>query len=108
MKEGLSVVIEGGANIEIGGESTGQVVTGVASRNPRGWSCLHVIGSGIDASPCTNATISNNDIGPCGQEGTNSQGQSLWADGISLDCTNSLVSSNTVILYHFMLIQFPL
>lgn len=87
---------DGGANIEIGGGSTDQVVTRVASRNPRGWSCLHVIGSGDDASPCKNATISNNDIGPCGQEGTDSKGQALWSDGISLDCTNSLVSSNTI------------
>jgi hypothetical protein len=86
----------GGANIEIGGLATGQVVSHVASRNPRGWSCLHIIGSGNTASPCTNATIINNDIGPCGQSGTDSAGNGLWADGISLDCTNSLVQDNTV------------
>ena len=86
----------GGATIEIGGSGTGQVVSHVASRSPRGWSCLHVIGSGDPASPCTNATIINNDIGPCGQSGTDSAGNGLWSDGVSLDCTNSLVQSNTV------------
>ena len=87
---------DGGANIEIGGLATGQVVSHVASRNPRGWSCLHIIGSGNTASPCANATIINNDIGPCGQSGTDSAGNGLWADGISLDCTDSLVQDNTV------------
>lgn len=88
--------INGGANIEIGGGVSGQVVSYVASRNPRGWSCLHIIGSGNAASPCTGASITHNDIGPCGQEGTDSEGNGLWADGISLDCTSSTVSENTV------------
>lgn len=87
---------EGGASIEIGGQSVGQVVSNVASRNPRGWSCLHVIGSGNDAIPCKQASIIDNDIGPCGQSGRNDQGQGLWADGISFDCTDSLVEGNTV------------
>lgn len=86
----------GSANIELGGSGSGQVVSHVASRNPRGWSCLHVIGSGNAAAPCTNATIVTNDIGPCGQSGTDSAGNGLWADGISLDCTKSLVKDNTV------------
>jgi hypothetical protein len=89
----------GGANIEIGGGVTGQVVSNVASRNPRGWSCLHIIGSGNAASPCANATIINNDIGPCGQSGTDANGNGLWADGISLDCTDSLVQDNTVSIW---------
>ncbi|KAH8799794.1 hypothetical protein F5884DRAFT_686279 [Xylogone sp. PMI_703] len=88
--------VGGGANIEIGGLSSGQVVDHVASRNPRGWSCLHVIGSGNDGNPCRNATITNNDIGPCGQEGTDAQGNGKWADGVSLDCTASLVQHNTI------------
>lgn len=89
--------INGGANIEIGGfGGNNQVVSHVASKNPRAWSCLHIIGSGVDASPCSNATITLNDIGPCGNEGKDANGNALWADGISLDCTNSLVSSNTV------------
>lgn len=65
----------GGANIEFGGYSNGQIITYVASRNPRSWSCMHVIESGNDAKPCTNATVTHNDIGPCGESG-NSQ----WAD----------------------------
>jgi hypothetical protein len=88
--------VNSGANIEIGGLSTGQTVSYISSRHPRGWSCLHIIGSGNTAQPCQNAKITNNDIGPCGQEGTDSAGHGLWADGISLDCTNSLVSNNTV------------
>jgi hypothetical protein len=96
--------VDGGANIEIGGDVTGQVVSHVASRNPRVWSCLHAIGSGIATSPCRNVTITNNDIGPCGQEGTDASGNGLWADGISLDCTESLVQGNTVssrLSYHY-------
>jgi hypothetical protein len=92
--------VDGGANIEIGGGSAGQTVSYVSSRNPRGWSCLHIIGSGNTAQPCQNANITNNDIGPCGQEGTDSAGHGLWADGISLDCTNSIVSGNTVSSSH--------
>ena len=88
----------GGANIEIGGTSNGQVVKYVNSRNPRGWSCLHVTEGGITSNYCTNATVSNNDIGPCGQSGTNSAGQGLWADGISFACTDSLVEGNDVSL----------
>jgi hypothetical protein len=87
---------DGGANIEIGGGSTGQVVSHVATRNPRGWSYLHVVGSGKDGSPCKKASITNNDIGPCGEAGYNVHGQGLRADGISLDCTDSLVQDNTV------------
>ncbi|KAH8705718.1 pectin lyase fold/virulence factor [Talaromyces proteolyticus] len=85
----------GSANIEIGGTSNGQVVKYVASKNPRAWSCLHVTEGGLSSDYCTNATVSNNDIGPCGQSGT-SNGDGLWADGISFACTNSLVESNTV------------
>jgi hypothetical protein len=88
----------GGANIEIGGTSNGQVVKHVNSRNPRGWSCLHVTEGGITSNYCTNATVSNNDIGPCGESGKNSAGQGLWADGISFACTNSLVEGNDVSL----------
>lgn len=56
-RAGAGFYQEGGANIEIGGQSTGQVVSNVASRNPRGWSSLHVIGSGKDGSACKQATI---------------------------------------------------
>ena len=86
----------GGANIEIGGSSTGQVVSGVASKNPRAWGCMHIAEAGPSSPPCTDATIENNDIGPCGTGDYDSAGNGNWADGISLGCTNSLVSSNTV------------
>ncbi|KAL1983266.1 hypothetical protein VTN96DRAFT_288 [Rasamsonia emersonii] len=90
------MVVGGGANIEIGGASNGQVVSNIVSKNPRGWSCLHIIQSGDDSKPCTNATVSNNEIGPCGEEGTNAAGNGQWADGISFACTNSIVSNNTI------------
>ncbi|KAL7920719.1 hypothetical protein ACQKWADRAFT_153533 [Trichoderma austrokoningii] len=88
----------GDANIIIGGvTSGGQVISNVASRNPRSWSCLHVIGSGQDNNPCKGVTLTNNDIGPCGQSGNDpASGDGLWADGISLDCTSSLVQGNTI------------
>jgi hypothetical protein len=57
---------------------------------------MHFIESGDDSNPCRNATISNNDIGPCGEEGTDSQGNGLWADGISMACTNTMVTNNKV------------
>lgn len=95
-RQGAGLFPGGAANIEIGGFTTGQVVSNVASRNPRGWSCLHAIGSGDDSNPCKNVTITNNDIGPCGQSGTDANGNAQWADGISLDCTASLVQGNTV------------
>lgn len=86
--------VGGGANVEIGGLSTGQVVDHVASRNPRGWSCRHLIGSGSDTNPCKSTTVTNCDIGPCGTEGKDSACNGLWADSVSLDCTASLVQSN--------------
>ncbi|OJD30663.1 right-handed beta helix region protein [Diplodia corticola] len=84
----------GDANIDIGGHSNGQVVDHVASRNPRGWSCL-AVGFGGQSStdtdpPCLNATLTNNDIGPCGIEGTE------YADGISFQCTDSTISDNSI------------
>lgn len=85
----------GDANIDIGGPTNGQVVDHVASRNPRGWSCLAVgFGGQSDADadpPCRNTTLTNNDIGPCGTEGTE------YADGISFQCTDSTISDNSVI-----------
>ncbi|KAL1965493.1 hypothetical protein VTN77DRAFT_5749 [Rasamsonia byssochlamydoides] len=90
------MVVGGGANIEIGGGSNGQIVENIVSKNPRGWSCLHIIQSGNDNNPCTNATVANNQIGPCGEEGTDAAGNGQWADGISFACTNSLVANNTI------------
>ena len=78
----------GGANIEMGGPTSGQIIEYVRSYDPRSWSCLHVTEGGLQ---CTNATVQNNDIGPCGSD----QFQQ-WADGISLSCRSSLVRNNLI------------
>ncbi|QKX53895.1 uncharacterized protein TRUGW13939_00975 [Talaromyces rugulosus] len=96
LRPSLGAVEDGGANIELGQASSGIVVSNIASRNSRGWSCLHVIQSGDSTAPCTNVTISNNQIGPCGNEGTNSAGAGQWADGISFACQDSLIENNHV------------
>lgn len=57
---------------------------------------MHVIEGGTTSNLCVNATVTDNDIGPCGQEGANAAGQGMWADGISFACTKSLVSGNSV------------
>ena len=85
-----------GANIELGGGGSGVVISHVASKNPRGWSCMHLSESGQVDNPCTNVTVTNNDIGPCGQEGKDAAGNAQWSDGISFACRDSLVSQNTV------------
>lgn len=78
----------GGANIEMGGPNSGQLIEYVHSYDPRSWSCLH-----IDEGPsnCTNVTVQNNDIGPAGSDLFQQ-----WADGISVACTNSLVRNNMI------------
>ncbi|KAK0491487.1 hypothetical protein IW261DRAFT_91915 [Armillaria novae-zelandiae] len=78
----------GGANIEIGGPTSDQVVEYVRSFDPRSWSCLHIAEGGLQ---CKNATIQNNDIGPCGSDLFQQ-----WADGISVACANSVVRNNMV------------
>lgn len=86
------------ANIELGGIQSGLVIDHVVSMNPRGWSCMH-IGEGEVATgskACTNATITNNSIGPCGLEGRDDAGRGRWADGISFGCSSSLIQGNTV------------
>lgn len=82
---------DGDALIAMGGGTNGQVVSHIVSKNTRSWSCLHHIGSGETDNPCRNATITYNNIGPCGVE---TDGQ--WADGISMDCTDTLVAYNNV------------
>lgn len=86
----------GDALIEMGGGVAGQVVSHNVIANTRSWSCLHYIGSGQDNNPCRDGTVTGNTIGPCGQEGTDAAGNGLWADGISFECVNSVVSSNNV------------
>lgn len=42
--------------------------------------------------------MSNNNIGPCGSEGEDEGGNSLWTDGVSFECVDSVVSYNDVSL----------
>ncbi|KAL7423016.1 hypothetical protein Q5752_002315 [Cryptotrichosporon argae] len=76
------------ANIEMGGDNNGQLIEYVRSYDPRGWSCLHLAEGTFK---CANATVQNNDIGPCGHELFQN-----WADGVSLSCASSLVQNNVV------------
>ena len=55
----------GGANIEMGGPNSNQLIEYVRSFDPRSWSCLHIAEGGL---LCNNVTIQNNDIGPCGSD----------------------------------------
>ncbi|EMD40507.1 hypothetical protein CERSUDRAFT_111104 [Gelatoporia subvermispora B] len=81
-------IISGGANIEMGGSNSDQLIEFVHSFDTRSWSCLHIAEG---AFACNNVTVQNNDIGPCG-----SQDFQQWADGISMSCQNSLVRNNMV------------
>jgi len=80
--------ISGGANIEMGGSTTGQVVEFVKSYDPRSWSCLHASEGDLN---CSGIVIQNNDIGPCGVDRFNQ-----WADGISVSCLKSVVRNNMI------------
>jgi len=55
----------GGANIEMGGPNSNQLIEYVHSYDPRSWSCLHIAEGGL---LCNNVVIQNNDIGPCGSD----------------------------------------
>ncbi|KAJ3533385.1 hypothetical protein NM688_g7290 [Phlebia brevispora] len=78
----------GGANIEMGGSNSDQLIEYVHSFDPRSWSCLHIAEGALS---CNNVTVQHNDIGPCGSDLFQQ-----WADGISVSCQNSLVRNNTV------------
>jgi len=80
--------ILGGANIEMGGPTKGQVVEFVKSYDPRSWSCLHASEGVLN---CSDITIQNNDIGPCGVDQYDQ-----WADGISVACPQSVVRNNMI------------
>ncbi|GBE79804.1 hypothetical protein BKA93DRAFT_821502 [Sparassis latifolia] len=80
--------LSGGANIEMGGGNSNQLIEYVHSFDPRGWSCLHIAEGPFS---CNNVTVQNNDIGPCGNDAFQQ-----WADGISVSCMNSLVRNNMV------------
>ncbi|KAK8858694.1 hypothetical protein IAR55_002923 [Kwoniella newhampshirensis] len=76
------------ANIEFGGANQDQLIEYVRSYDPRGWSCMHIAEGPFR---CSNATIQNNDIGPCGTDYFQN-----WADGVSLSCANSRVQNNVI------------
>lgn len=78
----------GGANMEMGGGNSGQLIEYVHSFDPRSWSCLHVAEGPFT---CNNITVQNNDIGPCGSDSFQE-----WADGISVSCRNAVVRNNLV------------
>lgn len=78
----------GGANIEMGGGNSGQLIEYVHSWDPRSWSCLHIAEGPFT---CNNVTVQHNDIGPCGSDAFQE-----WADGISVSCQNSWVHNNTI------------
>lgn len=78
----------GGANIEMGGGNSDQLIEYVHSFDPRSWSCLHIAEGPFT---CNNVTVRHNDIGPCGTD-TFQQ----WADGISVSCQNSYIWNNTI------------
>ncbi|KAH9060936.1 pectin lyase fold/virulence factor [Lactarius vividus] len=78
----------GGANIEMGGANSNQLIEYVHSYDPRSWSCLHIAEGGL---LCNNVIVQNNDIGPCG-----SDVYQQWADGISISCRSAIVRNNLV------------
>ncbi|KAF8592767.1 hypothetical protein K439DRAFT_1643763 [Ramaria rubella] len=85
---GGAQAVDGGANIEMGGANSGQLVEYVRSFDPRSWSCLHIAEGSLN---CTKALVQNNDIGPCGSDAFDQ-----WADGISVACANTIVRNNLV------------
>jgi len=78
----------GGANIEMGGANSNQLIEYVHSYDTRSWSCLHVAEGSL---LCKNVVVQNNDIGPCGSDKFQQ-----WADGISVSCRSAVVRNNEV------------
>ena len=78
----------GGANIEMGGPNSNQLIEYVHSYDPRSWSCLHIAEGGL---LCNNVVVQNNDIGPSGSDVFQQ-----WADGISVSCRSALIRNNKV------------
>ncbi|KII94656.1 hypothetical protein PLICRDRAFT_33470 [Plicaturopsis crispa FD-325 SS-3] len=78
----------GGANIEMGGSNSNQVIEYVRTFDPRSWSCMHLTEGALS---CNNATVQNNEVGPCG-----SSNFQQWADGISVSCANSTIRNNLI------------
>lgn len=89
--------LRGDALLEMGGGTEGQTVSHTVVKNTRSWSCVHFIGSGQEDNPCRQATVTFNEVGPCGLEGTDpATGNGLWADGLSIECMDTTVTDNTV------------
>jgi hypothetical protein len=84
--------LAGDALLELGGVATGQTVRDVDAGDTRSWSTLHLFeGTATGGVPgCQRAVVTGNAFGPAGEpDGT-------WADGISLACGNSTVTSNVI------------
>lgn len=81
----------GDALIYAGGYSRGQIIRGNKIMNTRSWSSLQLIQGHSDSQPCSDALVEGNEIGPAG-----TSDDLLWADGISLACTNSIVRDNVI------------
>ncbi|GJE84859.1 right-handed parallel beta-helix repeat-containing protein [Phanerochaete sordida] len=78
----------GGANIEMGGGNSDQLIEYVHSFDPRSWSCMHIAEGPFT---CNNVTVRHNDVGPCGTDTFQE-----WADGISVSCQNAYIWNNTI------------
>ncbi|GMR11047.1 MAG: hypothetical protein BMS9Abin28_1871 [Anaerolineae bacterium] len=66
-------------------DAEGHLVEWVRAYEPRGWTIIYLGG------PCIGAVARNNELGPAGRA------EFIMADGISLDCANSVVENNTII-----------
>jgi len=66
-------------------DAEGHVVEWVKAYEPRGWTIVYIGG------PCKEAEVRNNELGPAGRA------EYVIADGISLECKNSVVENNTII-----------
>lgn len=110
-RDTLGRIVTGVGLLEMGGDTKGQIVRNSHIYEPRGWSALHAI-EGYQNS-CSSMQILNNQVGPSGWSPTMADGAqfkkralgndepeglapSQWADGISLACSHSTVSGNTV------------
>ena len=66
-------------------DAEGHLVEWVKAYEPRGWTVIYIGG------PCNGAVVRNNEVGPAGRA------EYIIADGISLDCANSIVENNTIV-----------
>ncbi len=80
--------MSGDGLILAGGMATGQVIAHNKIGNTRTWSSVHLF-EGSGTTPCVDALVEDNDIGPAGTSDN-------WADGISLACTRSTVKGNRI------------